>query len=124
MHRSTRAENFVLSSSKNIVVVAPDLGLRQSLTFALEVEGFTVTAYESWGPDKAPLHAGACLIIDDQVVRTSRDARLHLLDPSLSVILLTDGISPPLDQIPRLTLAKPFDGADLLGLVRRAAMAA
>ena len=42
------------------------------------------------------------------------------------MILLTDGMSPPVEGElgPVLSLAKPFNGADLLGLVRNLALTA
>ncbi|WP_117192449.1 DNA-binding transcriptional response regulator [Rhizobium terrae] len=111
------------SPSKHIVVIAPDLGLRQSLTFALEVEGYQVEAYETWRKCRHSALPALCMIIDDQVLRSS-DARQCLRNSSHAVILLTDGISPPILENPGLTLMKPFDGAELLSLVRKLALTA
>jgi len=83
-----------------------------------------VHAYETWSSDAILTSPTLCLVIDDQVVRTSNDARQELLQSNLAVILLTDGISAPLDNSPGLALAKPFEGAELLRMVRSFALAA
>ncbi|CAN7363398.1 transcriptional regulator [Neorhizobium sp. LjRoot104] len=116
----------MLSQARNIVVIAPDLGLRQSLTFALEVEGYRVEAHESWRKNTVILGPTLCMIIDDQVLRASSDALERLLQSGQAVILLTDGMSPPIEGElgPILSLAKPFNGADLLGLVKNLALTA
>ncbi|EUB96363.1 hypothetical protein PMI07_001680 [Rhizobium sp. CF080] len=116
----------MLAQSGNIVVIAPDLGLRQSLTFALEVEGYRVEAHDSWCNGSIIASPTICMIIDDQVLRSCTNARQHLRQSGQAVILLTDGMSPPIeDELgPILSLAKPFNGADLLGLVKSLALAA
>lgn len=116
----------MLSQSRDIVVIAPDLGLRQSLTFALEVEGYRVEAHDCWRKGSVIVSPTLCMIIDDQVLRSCNDAKQHLLQSGQAVILLTDGMSPPIeDELgPILSLAKPFNGADLLGLVKSLALAA
>jgi len=105
-------------------VIAPDLGLRQALTFALEVEGFVVYAYEDWCSATVLASPTLCLVVDDQVVRACDNARQDLQRANRAVILLTDGISAPLDNSPGLSLAKPFEGAELLRMVRSFALAA
>jgi hypothetical protein len=96
------------------------------LTFALEVEGYRVEAHESWGKGSVTISPTLCMIIDDQALRSSNDARRHLLQTGQAVILLTDGMSPPIEGElgPVLSLAKPFNGADLLGLVKSLVLAA
>jgi hypothetical protein len=114
----------VLSPAHRIVVIAPDLGLRQALTFALEVEGYLVESHALWSSDDVMATPSTCLIIDEQILRGCTDARGYLNDPRHTVILLTDGMSTPIDDKQGLTLAKPFDGADLLQLVRTVGIAA
>jgi FixJ family two-component response regulator len=113
----------VLASSGIIIVIAPDLGLRQSLTFALEVEGYQVEAYDSWGKGRVPVTPVRCMIVDDQILRGHHDLRQELLASGHAIILLTDGMSPPMENNPWLTLTKPFDGADLVDLVKHVARA-
>lgn len=112
------------ASSGKIIVIAPDLALRQSLTFALEVEGYQVEAHASWTKGCVPVAPVLCMIFDDQILRGRGGARQYLLDPAHPVILLTDGISPLVENNPGFTLVKPFDGADLVGLVKRIAQTA
>jgi hypothetical protein len=120
----TQTGSSVLSPSRTIAVIAPDLGLRQALTFALEVEGFTVHAYADWCSDTILASSTFCFVVDDQVVRACDDARQDLLHTTRAVILLTDGISEPLNESPGVALAKPFEGAELVRMVRDFALAA
>jgi hypothetical protein len=99
--------SFVLAQPRSIVVIAPDLGLRQALTFALEVEGFVVHAFEEWSGDALLRSPTLCFVVDDEIVRTSTDARDDLMHLKRGVILLTDGISAPLDRGLGVSLAKP-----------------
>lgn len=108
----------MLALSEKIVVIAPDLGLRQSLTFALEVEGYRVEAFGSWNDSRASVATSLCIIIDEQVLRAHVDAQQYLFDSDRPVILLADGMSPAIGYNPGLTLAKPFDGAELMNLVK------
>jgi DNA-binding response OmpR family regulator len=113
-----------LAKSNNIVVIAPDLALRQSLTFSLEVEGFKVEAFGDWADDAVLPSSMLCMVIDDEVVRNGEKVRQDLRDVTPSVILLTDGLSPPTPGVPGHWLAKPFEGAELLRMVRSFAPAA
>jgi DNA-binding response OmpR family regulator len=111
------ADSSVHAPLRNIVIIEPDLGLRQSLTFALEVEGYRVEALDAWRKGHIPATPALCMIIDDNVLRTREDARRYLRDLGQTVILLTDGVYPSVNDN-GFVLAKPFDGADLLRLVR------
>jgi hypothetical protein len=112
----------VLSPSK-IVVIAADAGLRHSLAFALEVEGYQVDAHETW-VQCSPYTGCLCRIIDDQVIQNSSEALQYVSDNSSTVILLADGLSaaPPVGEA--MILLKPFVGADLVSLVRSLTCAA
>ena len=114
---------FVLSLSK-IVVIAADAGLRHSLTFALEVEGYQVEAHETWVDCRPSAGCCLCKIIDDQVIRNDSQALQQVDADSNVTILLVDGLSPvpPMGQA-RL-LVKPFEGSDLVQLVRSLTCAA
>jgi DNA-binding response OmpR family regulator len=110
----------LLSPTGTIAVFAPDKALRQSLTFALEVEGFCVAAYERW--KKGSLASWHCVVIDDHIVRNSEEACKYAADPSNRVIMLADGLSPVADDNSAQILTKPFDGAELLRLVKNMAV--
>jgi hypothetical protein len=113
----------VLSLSK-IVVIAADAGLRHSLTFALEVEGYQVEAHETWV--ERPPSSGCCLckIVDDQVIHNDSEALRHFNDDRNVTILLVDGLSPVPPTARAKLLVKPFEGSDLVELVRSLTCAA
>jgi hypothetical protein len=112
----------VLSPAK-IIVIAADAGLRDSLAFSLEVEGYQVEAYDAWCESGASLLP--CLkIIDDQVIKDSQAAFDYVCRETGAVILLADGISPAPENVRAEILTKPFEGADLVRLVKTLAFAA
>jgi DNA-binding response OmpR family regulator len=115
---------LVLPSPETIIVIAPDLGLRQALTFALEVEGYRVEALSAWCPSTVAAHPASCVIIDDQALSAAGDVGRQLAGSSHSVITLSDGMSLPPDGHSGLWLPKPFEGAELLRMVRSFALAA
>lgn len=108
----------MLSTSTTIAVIAPDAGLRQSLAFALEVEGFQVLSYESWCAGHASAASSACTIIDSHEVHGNLDAQHKLLDSPSRFIMLADGMTPIPSKNTARILIKPFDGAELLRMVR------
>lgn len=103
-----------LSSPNTIIVVASDHGLRRSLAFALEVEGFEVVACETW--QQATQHAKSALglIVDSEIFRLDASARQSLLDPEHKIILLADGMLPALVHANAKVLTKPCEGSDLM----------
>jgi hypothetical protein len=112
----------VLSPAK-IIVIAADAGLRDSLAFSLQVEGYLVEAYDAWCESGASLLP--CIkIIDDQVIRDSPAALDYVCREAGAVILLADGLSPAPDNVRAEILTKPFEGADLVRMVNNLAFAA
>lgn len=111
------------SKPDSIIIVAPDLGLRQSLMFALEVEGFKVNAYEKWKEGHIPKNSIVCLIVDEQALTANKSARRYLANVNRTVILLTSGLTGPIVKIPGVTtLMKPFNSPELLNLIGNAAL--
>jgi DNA-binding response OmpR family regulator len=111
------AREIGLLSQNAIVVVASDHGLRRSLKFALEVEGFRVTACDSWTA-AGPLAASALgLVVDSDILRRDGEARTSLLAADVRLVLLEDGMKPPLEQTNAKVLTKPFQGADLVAAI-------
>lgn len=108
----------MLAQPTTVAVIAPDSGLRQAIAFSLEVEGFSVSACEAWRKDCDTDPGFLCLIIDDRALRHSTDARTYLAQPGKPVIMLADGLSPPPVAGLSRILTKPFDGAELLRMVR------
>jgi hypothetical protein len=108
----------VLSPSTTIAVIAPDAGLRKSLAFALEVEGFLVLSYETWCKGRASAASSVCTIIDSHEVHSNLEAQHKLLDSRNRIIMLADGLTPIPSKNTARVLIKPFDGAELLRMVK------
>ncbi|TDK38919.1 transcriptional regulator [Rhizobium deserti] len=113
----------MLSLSK-IVVIAADAGLRHSLTFALEVEGYQVEAHETWVECRPSTGCCLCKIVDDQVIHNDSEAMRSFNDDNNVMILLVDGLSPVPPAGRAKLLVKPFDGSDLVQMVRSLTCAA
>ncbi|HEX8664300.1 MAG TPA: response regulator [Beijerinckiaceae bacterium] len=112
-----------------VLVVDDDVAVRNSLKFALEMEGFDVLAYDG-GPAllaDAALASGGCLVVDQQMPGLTG---IELVDLSLDIpaILITGKASDDLRLSAALSgirqvLEKPLkDGALLDGI--RSALAA
>eukprot|EP00913_Durusdinium_trenchii_P008210 g7707.t1 len=101
-------------TSRTIVVIAADAGLRQSLSFALDVEGYRFESYSTWEDAKPHADDSCCYIFDEDVIRRDEDAAEFAFDPSNPVLILVDGIPPLLRPNNALILTKPLDGAELI----------
>lgn len=102
-----------------ISVIAADAGLRQSLVFSLEVEGYRVEAHD-YRSDWSVNDSGSfCLIIDADVLADRPSFINQIRSSGRSVILLEDGVSPRPKDLSADILTKPFVGADLLSIVKR-----
>lgn len=102
-----------------ISVIAADAGLRQSLVFSLEVEGYRVEAHDYRSDWSADDNGSFCLIVDADVLADRPFFIDQIRSSGRSVILLEDGISPRPTDLSADILTKPFVGADLLTIVRR-----
>ncbi|RVQ55048.1 transcriptional regulator [Sinorhizobium meliloti] len=100
--------------AKTIIVVAADQGLRRSVAFALEVEGYSTESYDSVQKAEASGREALCTILDDDILRS---AAQFLRDRGRRAILLLDGLSALQQRVDNMTLTKPFTGADLLGVI-------
>ncbi|MDE1158238.1 MAG: transcriptional regulator [Neorhizobium sp.] len=107
----------MLQPSK-IVVYVPDEALRLSLAFALEVEGYRVEAHAAWNASASFASGLLCRIIDEQVLRADAGARDYMRGADGAVILLSDGLTVPPQADRANVLAKPFEGSDLVRMVR------
>ena len=104
--------------TKTIVVVAADQGLRRSVAFALEVEGFSTESYDTVQKAEASCREALCTILDDDVLRSEPQAASQFLcNRGGRTILLVDGLSAFQQRVDNTTLTKPFTGADLLGVI-------
>ncbi len=104
--------------SPTIIVIAADAGLRKSLVFALEVEGYEVQAHEAW--QGWPIHVAPrfCMIIDGDLIDDGICFLERIPHDDNALIVLDDGLAPVLSSRRADILTKPFAGADLLRLVK------
>lgn len=102
-----------------IAIIAPDAGLRQSLAFTLEVEGYRVDAFETWRRSHLSRQSCAGALIDEQILRDHAEARDYATNPDNRVIILSDGLSPVPGNERLRILTKPFGGADLMNFIRK-----
>ncbi|MDX0140876.1 transcriptional regulator FixT [Sinorhizobium meliloti] len=110
---------------KTIIVVAADQGLRGSVAFALEVEGYNTESYDSVQKAEASCREALCAIVDDDILRTEPQAAAQFLsNRGGRAILLVDGLSALQRRVDYATLTKPFTGADLLGVINSLVVAA
>ena len=109
-----------MSAAKTILIVAPDPGLRRSLEFALEVEGFAVESHASLSTVEASPEANAasCIIVDESAIRLSPAGRQPLARFAGRVILLVEDVDPTADPEGFAVLTKPVEGNDLIDMVQ------
>nr|WP_280663769.1 transcriptional regulator [Sinorhizobium garamanticum] len=109
--------DFNLLGGRSIVVVAADHGLRRSVAFALEVEGYSTESYDTVQKAEDSSREALCTILDDEILRSEPQAAAQFLKKlGARAILLVDGLSAhqaPVDNV----LTKPFTGPDLLGVI-------
>jgi FixJ family two-component response regulator len=106
-------------STQPVSVISPDKGLRHSIVFALEVEGYRVEAHDSWQGWLEKLSKSLCTIVDGDLIADFHRFLAH--DPAEvgALIVLSDGMSHPFDERGAHVLPKPFAGSDLIKLVRK-----
>ncbi|MFQ6186691.1 transcriptional regulator, partial [Sinorhizobium meliloti] len=59
-----------LLDAKTIIVVAADQGLRRSVAFALEVEGYSTESYDTVQKAEASSGEALCTILDDEILKS------------------------------------------------------
>ncbi|PII37832.1 transcriptional regulator [Sinorhizobium meliloti CCBAU 01290] len=107
-----------LLDAKTIIVVAADQGLRRSVAFALEVEGYSTESYDTVQKAEASCRDALCTILDDDILRSEPQAAAHFLsNRGGRAILLVDGLSALQQRVDYATLTKPFTGPDLLSVI-------
>ncbi|PSH70050.1 hypothetical protein CU102_02785 [Phyllobacterium brassicacearum] len=111
-----------LSNSGQILVVAPDRGLRRSLEFALEVEGFIVLPFEDVTAALASPRAaeGACIVIDEDALLDDPLATATVQRFKRPTVLLIDRSRPVAESLGMQVLRKPVLGNALIRAVRAA----
>lgn len=111
-----------LPNSCQVLVVVPDRGLRRSLEFALEVEGFAVLSYEGLTAALASPHTteDTCIVIDEEAVANDPLAIATLQHFRKPILLLMDGSQPIPDAPGIRVLRKPVLGNALIRAIRLA----
>ncbi|MEO5755255.1 MAG: transcriptional regulator [Mesorhizobium sp.] len=108
-----------MPAAQTIIVVAPDAGLRRSLEFALEVEGFSVESHGLLSTAVSPAaEAATCVIIDDSAIRLSPAGSQTLARFAGRVILLVESLVSVAGREEFAVLTKPVEGNDLIDMVR------
>lgn len=113
-----------------VIVVDDDAAVRNSLKFALEMEGFDVRAYDG-GPAllaDAALASGGCLVVDQQmpgITGIELVGRIRDLSLDIPAILITGKASDDLRLTAALSgirqvLEKPLEDSALLDGIRSA----
>jgi len=101
-----------------VLVIAPDLDLRRSLQFALEVEGYDVTWRASIAATELP-HDYDCTVVDHHALGNDRAAAETFLRAFRPSILLANK-PHDLSAAAFRTILKPHLGAALTGAIREA----
>lgn len=97
---------------RHILVIAPDSDLRQSLQFALEAEGYAITACARMD-DLPPSGGFDCTVLDHHAADVDRDAAIAFCDLFRPVVLLVNRVSHPLAAAAFCTVLKPMLGPAL-----------
>ncbi|ASP60085.1 transcriptional regulator [Sinorhizobium meliloti] len=92
---------------RSIVVVAAHQGLRQSVAFALDVEGYSTESYDSLRKAEASCREALCAILDNDILRSEPQAAAQFLsNRGGRAILLVDGLSALQQRVDNTTLTK------------------
>ena len=112
-----------LASFHLVLVVAPDRELRRSIEFALEAEGFGISAHAELAAalSSPRLECAACAVIDENAIGARSAA--HLLPDHVGrpVVLLVDRLRADPQAAPGMSvLTKPLLGRMLVETVAAA----
>ena len=103
-----------------LLVVAPSSSFRNSLRFALEAEGYDVTASASLPTVDQASSSFDCTVIDHHAIEGVGINDRSLLSAFAPVVLLANSLAHPLAALSFRTLAKPTLGPALSEAVRAA----
>lgn len=107
----------------HLLVVAPSSTFRNSLRFALEAEGYDVTAAASLPAVDQPASLFDCLVLDHHAMDGASGDKGRLLAAFAPVVLLANSPAHPLATSSFRTLTKPTLGPALSDAVRAAVAA-
>ncbi|PSH57133.1 hypothetical protein CU100_17920 [Phyllobacterium endophyticum] len=103
-----------------MLVIAPDYGLRRSLEFALEVEGFAVLSFDDVNAALASpgTAAGSCVVVDEEALLNDPLAMAAVRRFHKAVLLLVDRSRSMPDILGVRVLRKPILGNALITAIR------
>lgn len=104
----------------HLLVVAPSSSFRNSLRFALEAEGYDVTASASLQAVDQSSSSFDCTVIDHHAIEGVDVDDRRLLVAFAPVVLLANSLAHPLAALSFQTLTKPTLGPALSEAVRAA----
>lgn len=107
----------------HVLVVAPGSAFRNSLRFALEAEGYEVTATATLQAAARPPSGFACSVIDHHALDDVGAESRTLLAEVAPVVLLANSPGHPLAAVSFRTITKPTLGPALSEAVRAAVAA-
>lgn len=111
-----------LNTSGPVLVVAPDEGLRRSIAFALEVEGWSVLLSNSLAmlPNESHREPVGCAVIDDGAIASGGGDWDQIAGLAAPVILLVDDAKAVPATFAGSVLRKPLLGVRLVEAVAEA----
>ena len=109
-----------MSNPFQVLVVAPDYGLRRSLEFALEVEGFAVLSFDDVNAALASpgTAESSCVVVDEEALLNDPFATAAVTQFHKPILLLVDRSRSMLDVLGVRVLRKPILGNALITAVR------
>ncbi|WP_423067763.1 DNA-binding response regulator [Devosia sp. CN2-171] len=104
----------------HLLVVAPSSTFRNSLRFALEAEGYDVTAAASMHDVDQPSSSFACTVLDHHALDDAGSESRRILAEFEPVVFLANSPAHPMAALSFRTLTKPTLGPALSDAVRSA----
>ena len=103
-----------------VLIIAPSTDMRQSLHFALESEGYAVTASSTIAETTSLPQTFDCTVLDHHAELVDRAGALELCSRVYPVILLANALPHRLSSMVFRTVLKPMLGPPLSVAVRQA----
>lgn len=118
MFRRTPSGTSALESAIDVLVVAADPALRQSIVFLLEADGMEVAAFAGPGAALAASLTARCVVIDERDIAASPAAAAPVFRLASHAVLLRDAPRPVLEPEAAVVLTKPLLGPRLIDAIR------
>lgn len=106
-----------------ILVIAPEVDMRRSLVFALEAEGYAVTARAELDTVQFSTDPHYdCTVLDQKAVTGSAEEVIDFCERARPVVLLSDGPIAWLSDSIAQVVETPTPGSALSSAIRRAVL--